>query len=371
MLESRVFRSIAEIDRDAWDACFRGALETYDYLLATERASLAGFAPRYATTVRAGKLLAAAPAFMTDYALDTTLTGAGGRIARSLRRMLPGALTLRLGAIGSPCTETATLGFCGTVADEDKPAILNALVRGFESEALRDGCGLLAVKDAEACNRTLWDGSLDALRYRAVAGLPVAVLDIEFDTIDGYLQGLSAGARRDMRRKLRKIGDLRIERRTDIRDVIDRVQALYAETRARADMQFEDLTPAYFENVLALMPERALCMLYFVGDELIGFNLLIHDDVTLLDKFFCMNAERGRAYSLYFLSWFTNIRLCLERGLKRYQSGQAGYDSKLRLGCRLEPTAMYFRHRNALLSRALQMVAPLFVSDPAFGGPAT
>jgi uncharacterized protein len=48
MPEARVVRSIAEIGREAWDACFPGGLEGYDYLAAVEAAGLSGFDWRYA-----------------------------------------------------------------------------------------------------------------------------------------------------------------------------------------------------------------------------------------------------------------------------------------------------------------------------------
>ena len=366
MIETCVFRSIGEIDRAAWNACFPGAIETHAYLHAIEKSALDGFSWRYAAAFNGDTLIAVAPAFLTDYALDTTLSGAGKKVVSGMRRVLPGALRLRLGAIGSPCTETAGLGFADCVSARDKPAILDALIRGFEADALRAGCGLLAVKDAHSKMNEIWDESLVARGYRSIPGLPIAVLPIDFDTLEGYLSRLSAGTRKDMRRKLRALSQVRIEYRSDIADVLDEVVAIYNETLKRAELQFEELTPSYFTNVLAMMPAQAFFVLYYVAETLVGFNLLLQNHDTLLDKFFCMKAVEGKKSNLYFLSWFTNIRLCLERGLKRYQSGQAGYENKVRLGSRLERTAMYFRHRNAFVSKAMHLAAPLFVPDPTF-----
>jgi hypothetical protein len=80
-----------------------------------------------------------------------------------------------------------------------------------------------------------------------------------------------------------------------------------------------------------------------------------------------MDAARGRALNLYFVSWFTNLRLCLERGLKHYRSGQAAYENKLRLGSRLTRTSIYFRHRNPIFNGVMQLFAPLFAADPKAG----
>ena len=364
MPDVRVVDSLTQVDPAAWDRLFPGELESYDYLLAVEAAGLEGFRWRYLLAEDSGRLVAGAPAFLTDYPLETTLDGAALRVAQAMQRIAPGALTLRLACIGSPCIETALLGFAPEIATTCRPALLRALMAGFQQTAAREGCSLLGVKDVAETSAWLWDDGAWPLGYRAIASLPSADLDIDFATVDAYLDSLSPGTRKDMRRKLRALDQVRVEVRADIDDVLDREMALYRETRDRADMALEDLTPAYFQGVLRSMGGRAFCTLYWQDGDLLAANLLLQRGDTLLDKFFCMDAARGRPLNLYFLSWFTNVRLCLERGLGRYRSGQAGYENKLRLGCRLTRTANYFRHRNAVLNGGLRLLAPMFAADP-------
>lgn len=364
MPEVQVHESIERVGRERWNALFPGGIETFDYLRAVAASRLEGFHWRYLTVESAGNLLAAAPAFITGYALDTTLTGAGRRVVGAIRQLFPAALTLRLACIGSPCTETATVGVAPQLDAHGRAQALRLLVDGLERAAAREHCTLLAVKDVAAPDMAAWEQVLARRGYRSVPGLPVAHLDIDFDSLDGYLERLSAGTRRDMRRKLRAMGRVRIEVRDHLDGVLERVMALYRATRARAEMQFETLTPEYFAGLMAGMPGRAFCVLYYEGEQLLAANLLLQGEDMLLDKFFCMDAERGRPLNLYFLSWFTNVRLCLERGLGRYQSGQAAYANKLRLGSGLTRTAMFFRHRNMLVNGALRLAAPLLMPDP-------
>ena len=362
MPECRVIDALAQVERRTWDGLFPGELEGYDYLAAVEAAGLEGFRWRYLLVEERGRLLAAAPAFLTEYPLETTLAGPARRVADGLRRVAPDALTLRLACMGSPCTETALLGFDTAVTEQQKPQLLRQILAGLEQTASRERCGLLGIKDVAEGDSGLWTQA--AAGYRAIASLPSASLDIDFTSIDEYLERLSPATRKDMRRKLRALSQVRVEVRSNIDDVLDQVMALYRETRARAEMALEDLTPAYFQGVLRRLGDRASCTLYWQGGDLLAVNLLLQDGDTLLDKFFCMNAERGRPLNLYFLSWFNNVRLCLERGLPRYRSGQAGYENKLRLGSRISCTSNYFRHRNALLNGGLRLVAPLFAADP-------
>lgn len=356
--------SLEAVGQAEWDALFPERIEGYDYLLAVERAGLEGFRWRYVLVRDEGALIAAAPAFHTRYDLETTLVGPAKRVIGAARRVIPRLLSFTLAGVGSPCTTTAGLGIASHVDESERPAVLDVLLRAFEADARAAGCGLYAVKDAPEPEAPLWEAAAGGRGYRPVASLPIAGLDVDFDEIDQYLARLSYTARKDMRRKLRVMPKLRIEVRTGVDDVVDRLCAFYEATRARADMAFERLTPAYFTGAPRHVARRCFWVLYFEGDELLAGNLLLHDETTLLDKYLLMDPVRGREMNLYFVSWFTNLRLCLERGLTRYTPGQAAYENKLRLGCRLTRTSIYFRHRNALVSRVMQMFAPLFAADP-------
>jgi predicted N-acyltransferase len=356
--------SLAAVDRAQWDGLFPETLEGYDYLLAVERAGLEGFRWRYVLASQDGVLIAAVPAFHTDYRVETTLIGPGKRAIEAVRGVFPGFLRLGLACLGSPCATTVGLGFAAQVAEADRPALLRALLAAFEADARAEGCGLFASKDVVADDAPLWDAAVRPLGYRPMASLPIAGLDIDFPDMDAYFARLSYTARKDMRRKLRVLDRLRIEIRTEVDDLSDRLMALYEQTRARADMSFEHLTASYFLGVPRQMPGRAFWVLYFEGEDLLAANLLVQDEATLLDKYFLMDAARGRALNLYFMSWFTNLRLCLERGLKHYRSGQAAYDNKLRLGSHLTRTSIYFRHKNPIFNSVMQLFAPLFAADP-------
>lgn len=357
MLEVRVSATIAAIGRRRWDAVFPGELEGFDYLAAVEAARLPGFQWRYILVLRDGAAIAAASAFITDYALETTFDGPARRAAKALRRVAPGLMTQKLACLGSPCTETAPIGFAPGLTPAEREEALGEIIAVFEDVAAECGCNLFGVKDALAGEDDLW--SRAAPGYCAVPGQPVASLEIDFQDVETYLAALSPGARRDMRRKLRSRPGVRIEIRDELGPYRDRAMELYAETLARAPTTFEELTGEFFDGVAARMPGRAFFVMYFVGEDLLAFNLLLSDGEVLLDKFFCMEAARGRAHNLYYLSWFRNIEFCLEAGFKRYQSGQAAIETKVRLGSGLTATSMRFRHRNWALNGLLRLAAPL------------
>ncbi|PDT01690.1 GNAT family N-acetyltransferase [Rhizobium chutanense] len=363
---TQIYDTIRAIGREAWNACFRGHVEDYDCLLAIEGAGIGDFEWRYLVVVEDGRISAAMPAFLCPYALDTTLEdGIARRLIRRLRQSAPGFLVLRLACLGSPCTETGAIGFHPDVPQERRERLFAGLLCAFETLAAEEGCALTGMKDIPAPIAAEFGVLFARRRYAAIGGLPSAWLDIDFTTIDDYMGRLSAGTRKDMRRKLKSSDAVRVEIRTDIDKELPRIMALYHDTRNRSEWQFEELTPAYFEGILTHMADRSFCALYFVGDELLAANLIVHDDQVAIDKFFCMDGEKGRPYNLYFLSWFTNLRYCLGKGLSRYQSGQAYYENKVRLGSQLTANTMYFRHRNSVLQALLRLVSPLFSQEQA------
>lgn len=361
-MDVTVSATIADIAREAWDRCFADRLEGWDYYRAIEDAGVPGFEWRYFAVVENGRTLAVAPAFITEYRIDTTVTGRWKRLSDWLTRRLPSLMVLRVLALGSPMAEICDIGFAPEVAAERRPDLLTLLLRRMEQHAAGERIGLIGIKDAPAGDAGL-TRACAAAGYQRMPGLPTARLDLPFADLDGYLARLSRATRRDVRRKLKAGDRIRIERRHDIDDVLADVAALYDETLARSALSFEQVPPAYFANVLRRLGPRASCMLYWHGDRLIGFNFLLHDDRRLIDKFLCTHEPAARDHNLYILSWIANVRLCVSAGLHCFQSGQADYESKLRLGSRLEPNWIWFRHRRPWLNRVLRLVSELVRLD--------
>ena len=363
MPEIRIINTLREISSNRWNACFTGVVENYEYLLAVEEAGIKGFTYAYVTAWEQETLIGAMPAFLTDYALDTTLQGTGKKITSAIASAFPNLLKVKLACLGSPCTEAGIVGFYPHLNDAETTSLLQAMVEAFEHYASAQGCKLFGAKDIPESMENVWKQDAQTLGYARLPGMPTAYIDIHFTSADEYMATLSATTRKDMRRKLREADAVEIQTVHSLDGILPEVMALYHDTKSRSDWQFEELTEDYFNGVLAAMPTRSFCTLYYVHGQLLAANILVHDEHTLIDKFFCMNSAVGREYNLYFLSWFTNINYCLEHGLKRYQSGQEGYENKLRLGSKLIRNTMYFKHRNALAQSILKLVSPLLAAD--------
>jgi len=358
----RVADSITAFAAADWDRCFPGELETWGYYRATEEAGLEGFAFRYYTIEEDGKLLAAVPGFRMTYRLDTTVKpGRIKSLLEHLTRWLPWLMILRMAALGSPVAECCHLGFAPEVSEARRPGLLAQLRAAFEEDAAKAGYCFQVIKDAPQA-QTLWRNEV-AKRYSHMASLPTAWLPTPGPDLDGYLKTLSKATRKDVRRKLKNRADVRVEFRQDITDILPQLSGLYQQALERSGLQFENLPPPWFTLVSQHLDDKAGYFLYWVGDELAGFNLVLQDSHRLLDKFVGFDGILGPRYNLYVLSWIVNVEHCLDKGLILYQSGQDEYATKRRLGSRFAANDIWFRHARPIPNLLLRLAGRILRFD--------
>lgn len=362
-LTARIAASVAEVDAAAWDACLPGEAECHAYYVACEAAAaVAGIGLRAAAIVveSAGEAVAVAPFFRLNYRLDTPLQGPMRSLGDALFRHLPGLVTLKALCVGSPYAERCHLGFAATLDAAGRAAAFACLAEALQRQVMLERAHLSVWKDlAPAEDREA--GFLPEAGFARIASLPVAVLDLPYADEAAYLASLSAATRKDVRRKLAKAGDVRIEFASDISALSEKIDSLYEETRAQSGLDYGDLEllpPGYFAEISRALGNRAVFALYWVGEELAAFNLLLVEADRVIDKFLGMRYPLARDHNLYVVSWMANIRFCLDRGIRLFQSGQTAYASKLRFGSRLVPSAIYVRHRRAPLQWVLRRLSP-------------
>ena len=386
MLSARLM-PVGAIDPADWERCMPGEAEGHAYYAACEAvppegfqlSAVAVFAPDRAFPVRpvdplqgrigsaqsGTRLIALCPVFRLHYNLATAVQGAARRVADAVARVFPRLLTLSLIGLGSPVGERCHIGFAPELDMPEKLAAWQAMLQALAAEAKRAGIGMIGIKDLAEPDNALLATALTTAGFARINSLPVAVLDLHGDE-SAYFSRLSASTRKDLRRKLKKSAAVRIEYRASIEGAEAEIDALYAATRAGSAVDygaFEDLPPGYFARIMAALGPRAFLMLYYVEGQLAAFNLMFRDDHRLIDKFWGMQRELARQHDVYFVSWMANVRLCLAENIPLLQTGQTAYAAKLRLGSRLVPSHVWFRHRNFLVDRALRVLARFIAYD--------
>ena len=350
-----VATSITHFAPAEWNLLFPGELEDWSYFHAAETAGMSDFEWLYFGVREGDRWRAFAPAFLSEYRLDTTLDGGLRRVVRSLARAVPSLLCPRLLALGSPVGERFQIGFAPDAGDEERARLFGCVLDACEEQAALRGARMVAIKDASDAQSEAWLQVLRGRRMRRQPGLPTATLALPFDSIDGYLASLSRATRKDLRRKLRTRPLLRVEWRRDLEGIRDQVARLYKNTLDRATMQFEELTGDFFAQVMAGSEGRARCVCYWLDDQMIAFNLVLVGDDRLIDKYIGMDYRHARDLNLYYLSWIENIQHAIEHRIPLFQSGQGLPEEKLRLGSTLSANWLWYRHRNRLIDRTMQV----------------
>ncbi|MGE0767255.1 MAG: GNAT family N-acetyltransferase [Hyphomicrobiaceae bacterium] len=366
-LSVSIVEGVGAVPEADWSRLFPGEAEGWHYYRAVEAAPPPGFHFEAIAVHDRGKLVAAAPLFQVTYRLDTSLQGRMRPIGDWLYGKVPRLVAHPVMGLGSPLAERCHLGFEPTLSQTERTRALEALLGGLDARAAEAGVRILAIKDLAERDADLLHAAIEGAGYARIAGLPVSVLDLPFDDIEAYVRSLSANNRSVLRRKLKTAGAVELETVTSIAGLEGEIYSLYEETRANSRFDygdFEQLSPNYFRDAMAALgPERAAVILARVDGRLLAMKLLFIEEDRIIDKFWGMRYPAGRAHNLFFVCWMEGVRFALQRGARHYQSGQTAYAQKVKLGSRLDPTCVYFRHRWPLVNRLFRRVAPLVAFD--------
>jgi hypothetical protein len=315
-----------------------------------------------------------APAFFAPFDLLTTLdTDLRKRLAR-----LPGSallmrlLRFRTCFFGSTVSEYAP--WSGGSAPDELPAKMLS--------AWNKKSRLMIVKDIpeqspllSAAENGYADSFVSACKehdFILVEGQALAYVPIDFASDDEYLARLSAGRRKNIRRKLRVRDKLHVEvvQTGDVRfendSVLDELYALYLEVFAQSEIHFDRLTPEFFRAVLQDASLHGRLFLYYNTEQLIGYNLCFIHANMLVDKYVGFRYPAARDFNLYFISWMENLAYARAHGLTHYVAGWTDPEVKSFLGARFTFTRHAVFVRNPILRAVLRRLSRHFESDRAW-----
>jgi predicted N-acyltransferase len=364
-LTVRHVASITDIPREAWDRLFPGKVEGWDYFRACERATPEEFTASAMGAFAGDDLVAAVPIFRTDYRLDMSLEGALKPVGEWLYRNMPKLVVVPVLGMGSPLTEECPIGFAPGMSETARATTFKALLDGFEAHAKASKIDLLALKDITDRDATWAHPLLKQDHFTRVATLPLGTVHLPFKTEDDYLASLSGSMRSDVRKKLRR-SKATIEIRDSIDGIEDELVALFEETKSnrKADYGAFDEVPAnYFREVMENLPGRAKLMLARVDGVLATFNIFLVEPDRVLGKYVGMRYPLAREHNLYFVNWMATAHFCMEHGIPWLQTGHTSYRQKVRLGCKLKRSWVYFKHRSPIFNPLFKLFGPKMAFD--------
>jgi Acetyltransferase (GNAT) domain len=364
-LTVRHLASVADVARADWDRLFAGRAEGWDYFRACERATPEDFTASAVGAYAGDKLVAAVTLFRTDYRLDLSLEGPLAPAGEWLYKNAPKLVVVPVLGMGSPLTEECPIGFAPGMSAGDRVAALKALIAGMDLHAKDNKIPLLALKDITDRDAVWAHEPLKQSGFTRVATLPLATLELPFKDQDAYLASLSSSMRSDLRKKLRR-ANVTIEVRDTIEGIEDEIAELFEETKANRKTDygsFDEVPANYFREVMQGMPGRAQLMICRVDGVLASFNIFLLERDRIIGKYVGMRYSLAREHNLYFVNWMATARLAMERGIPWLQTGHTSYQQKVRLGCKLKRSWIYFKHRNPVINPLFKLFGPMMAFD--------
>ncbi len=351
-LKTKVVKKISDIPVGDWNKVFPDVLESYDYFKTLDESNLGQFSFYYIMVYHRATPICAAPCFLMNYSLDTSISGPIKRITNAIKKRMPNIFNLKALICGTPLGQ-------GRIGIGDHPDCMRVILRRMEQIAKKNKVAIIAFKDFDKT----YNKALDPLRkkgFSKLTSLPWTELDIRFKTFDEYLKTLSGATRYDLRRKFKKV-DNHIAIDLEIVDTLEDsalhdLYRLYLDIVDKHDMQFEVLSIDFFRNVSKIMPKQTKYFLWRIDGKLVAFLFCLSSQDVMIDYYVGFDYSVAHTHHLYFIKFRDTLNWCIKHGIKKYEMGTTGYEPKRRLGFEFIPLYIYAKLRNRALRPIFNLI---------------
>ena len=245
-----------------------------------------------------------------------------------LKRLL-GNAGFRMACVGHPCAAFGNID--GTVSEELMTQVFSALKQLAPVVSLKG-----------------FKPDMPVVGFVQAKGLPVAVLTLR----ENFWQSMSSVRRRNIKRKRKKASALRFEVLRGLPDPYPQlVHDLYIKVHDRSKIKFERLDLNYFVSTAPI----SQYVLAYLGEELVGFVQTFEKDKRMVAQYIGIDDAFNRAHGIYFALAIRVVDLAIELGCEQIELGETHYEFKKALGCALQETSVYFRHRNPWVHRLMSL----------------
>ncbi len=343
-LTIKVISKIEEIDPEAWDSLFPGALENYNFYKTLDESRFDQFSFYYLLVYANETVVGAAPCFLMDYALETTVQGPLKVIFTALKKVFPNFASLRVLVCGLPM-EQGRMGF----GNWDSSEVFRSILDGMEQLAKDKRISILGFKDFGERFCPLLD-KLQNHGFYKFQSLPTTQMGTCFENFDQYFKTLSRVSRDGLKRKFKKVDGivpLDMEVTDELtQDILDEVYALYRQTESQGAYQFETAPKEFFRLISKNMPNIAKYFLWRIRGKLVAFALCLVSKELFVDFYLGFDYSVAYQYHLYFVRFRDLMKWCIENKIEKYEMGNTNYEPKRRFGFDFIPLYAYAKHRN-------------------------
>ncbi|MFC1671790.1 GNAT family N-acetyltransferase [Planctomycetota bacterium] len=364
-METRVFDSIADLEKQEWDEIVETnrLICTHAYIEAIERSRINDCRFFYPVVYDEGRIAAHATVYSIRTELDTFARGVLKKSVEAVRRVWEGFLVLRSLECGSPVALGNTMSFARGV---DRAKVFTLIREAVERLAGELGLRVILFRDFYDDETGFYD-HLTEFGYRRVRNLPGTRIEIRWKSFEEYLGSMRSHYRRKAEKQLALFSGsgLSVEVVRDFSRYADDLERLWVCAYERAtEYRRERLTAGFFANVDAVLGEQSAVLLLKKDDRPVGFSLLLLDERTLIPLFCGLDYQYNEQYGVYFNLLHRVVQFGIEEGMSDIDFGITTIEPKKQLGAEVVTLNMYMKHRNPLFNRivpaAFDMLTPKY-----------
>ncbi|MBB3061932.1 aminotransferase class I/II-fold pyridoxal phosphate-dependent enzyme [Microbulbifer rhizosphaerae] len=358
---AEAYTSLREIDKQHWDAVYRGNSGlTYDFLSIVEDSGINNLEHRYLRfCTDSGEPVGKANFYsvsMDFSTMDQTLTPA---VRNTIKAWYPDYLTFKVYEMGM----FTMIGDCLEVAAEEHcEGVLRAAAEDMIERSASGESDFLLIRDVPLEKYPLYKKVLSPLGFFPTSGFTNAVIENTWPSFDDYLASLNSKTRHKLKTSLKieeKFG-IEIEITSDYAHLAEEMEHLWMKVNARAkDYSREQLDRHFFRVSAETLHDRSEIIVLRHEGKMVGFmfNLIGEHDYIMLDWGVDYDFELYEKTSLYRTASVLSLKRTIELGKKRLELGITNYTPKKLLGAEMRPLIFFVRHRDdADMSRTLARI---------------
>ena len=200
-----------------------------------------------------------------------------------------------------------------------------------------------------------WMNPLLDLGYRKIVIPPMHLLPPSFANFAQYRAALRSSYRKQVNRSMRKLTKTGIEAKVlnDADEILrlytPDVHAMYCEMVAKSDVKLEVFPIEYYQQLTKQLAGQIELLALVKDSRIIAFGWCLYDRSTYHMMYAGLDYSLNREFDLYFNLMYAGFDRALQKRVERIHVGQTATVFKARMGCESEQRFVFAKGRGALM----------------------
>ena len=210
--------------------------------------------------------------------------------------------------------------------------------------------------------------SLKEKGFEIIYGEALAYVNIDFKSVDEFINRFSKSRKKTFKRKLRSTNQLIIDQIHTGDEFFNEENVqyfynLYLNVYNNSSIHFDKLTLNFFRSILQSSESGGIVFVYKHEDKIISYNICFRVGDHFNYKYLGAIYPNARNFNLYYVSWFYHLDYCIKNSIKFYIAGWTDPEIKSFLGAEFTFTFQAIYISNPVIRFIFKKAKSLFESD--------